>query len=130
MTTTHTGAIGEAMPKTCAGLSGTEGDLLARRHQFDRLFREWKLAEIEPGTDASSEERKNWEAREQDDRRLQMGLDVLNFCAPYGHLCIIRDKLDVLIRYASTADKDMAPFERVVLQGLVVLRADIVNMGG
>ena len=61
---------------------------------------------------------------------LDLAREILAFPTPYGHLCTTRDKLDVIIRYASTVGEDLSPHERLVLNGIMAVRADIIHFGG
>ena len=73
---------------------------------------------------------RKWETLEDENERIDAARDIIHFPVPFGHLCCLRSKIDVLVTYASTVGENMTSHERIVLEGLCALRADIVHMGG
>ncbi|WAJ28039.1 hypothetical protein [Antarcticirhabdus aurantiaca] len=99
---------------------------IAASKEFHDLFRTWRIADAGLPNTVPGEEQRAWEA--DDAKRCDLARSVVTFRAPY--LSCLRDKLDVLIRYASTAGENMDADERLLLEGLCALRADIVHLGG
>ena len=104
---------------------------IIERHRFEELFCDWRRCIDTMGDPRTPDDvLEDYHEGSRANLDFDLARQILTFPTPSGHLCLMRDKLDVLIHHMSTCGEDMDPSERLIFLGVCALRADIVHYGG